>query len=72
MKHGCIYVFKKGSQKNQMCMGITINNSEYCKKHLEYILLTIDKKDTYKPPNNPTTSDNCLWSPQEINIPSER
>ena len=61
----CVYVFKKGSRKNEKCISKTFETNCYCKKHLR----SIKQNDVYIPPIDINTSDNCLWSPQEVNIP---
>lgn len=65
MEKHCVYVFKKGSRKNDRCSKKTFGTTCFCNTHLKIIT----KNDVYIPPNDLNTSDNCLWSPQEINIP---
>ena len=69
MVDSCEYVFKKGIKRGKVCGVKCKGDLKFCSKHYKPIEEVSQEIDTYTPEVAVNTSDDCLWSPQEINVP---
>lgn len=66
----CEYVFQRGNKKGSRCTVKCRGDNKMCYQHSKQLLSK--EPIVYIPEVSKHRSDNCYWTPEEINIPIPR